>query len=285
MQFFGMETKDSHITKNRPPYHILDLGDTKRQYYDAVLDKFIDEFLMPASTNDPAESSYEVPQDYIENYSLCVLKYYFIYFDFKDAVKEGNGERIATLHKTLLTHFKSLQGFNSYAIEMLISVIQNEVFLSEAEAHECIWASTANWKGSPSKNIEIDLLQEIRNKAIKKNIYSMGANKTDNAIQNASQASGGQQKICENFDSQVHRAKPTASHSHRSAAADESQVLTDLRALKPFVTELDRMFDAFPDIQADPLVTVDQAKYDKWLARHKKNLLLDAPLEDTDDED
>lgn len=44
-------------------------------------------------------------------------------------------------------------------------------------------------------------------------------------------------------------------------------------------------FVAFPDIQADPLATVDQVEYDKWLARHKKNLLLDAPLEDTDDED
>ena len=130
MQFFGMETKDSRITKNRPPYHILDVGDTKRQYYDAVLDKFIDEFLIPGPTNDPEDSSSEVPQEYVKNYSLCVSKYYFIYFDFKDAVKEGNGESIATLHKTLLTHFKSLQGFNPYAIEMLISVIQNEVFLS-----------------------------------------------------------------------------------------------------------------------------------------------------------
>ena len=51
------------------------------------------------------------------------------------------------------------------------------------------------------------------------------------------------------------------------------------------MTELDRMFDAFPDIRADPLATLDQAEYDKWLARHKKNLLLDAPLEDTDNED
>lgn len=29
VQFFGMESKDSRITKNRPPYHLLDLGDNK----------------------------------------------------------------------------------------------------------------------------------------------------------------------------------------------------------------------------------------------------------------
>lgn len=53
------------------------------------------------------------------------------------------------------------------AIEMLINVIQNELFLSEAKAHKCIRASTANWKGSLRRNIEIDLLQEISNKPIK----------------------------------------------------------------------------------------------------------------------
>ena len=79
-----------------------------------------------------------------------------------------------------------MPGFNQYAIEMLISTIQNEVFFSEAEANQCIWASTANWKGGASKNIEIDLLQEVRNKSIKKSIHTMGPNKTDKAIENAS---------------------------------------------------------------------------------------------------
>ena len=59
MQFFGMETKDSRITKNRPQYHILDVGDTKRQYYDAVFDKFIDE--VPGPRNDPEDSRSEDP--------------------------------------------------------------------------------------------------------------------------------------------------------------------------------------------------------------------------------
>lgn len=48
------------------------------------------------------------------------------------------------------------------------------------------------------------------------------------------------------------------------------------------------MFDSFPDIQPDPLSTLDQTldqtELDKWLARHKKNLLFDAPLEH-DEED
>ena len=97
----------------------------------------------------------------------------------KDAIHEGNGDRLVTLHKLLLLHFKSVAGFNTYAIEMLISVIQNMVFLFPAQAHQCTWASTANWKGGAGENIEIDLLQENRNRDLKKMIKGMGANKTD----------------------------------------------------------------------------------------------------------
>ena len=274
VQFFGMETKDGHITRNRPPYYILDVGENKRQYYDSVLDKFIDQFLITPPINDHEESS----QDFVNNYSVCLLKYYFLFIDFKDAVKEGNGARLATLHKELLSHFKALPGFNNYAIEMLINIVQNDVFLSESEAHQCIWASTVNWTGGAGKNIEIDLLQENRNKSLKKSIKSMGSNKTDNAINKSSRASGGEDKIGENFDVQIKRATQSSPHSHRSTAADESIVMADLRVVKPFSRVPNRMHDSFPDILPDPLVTIDHTELDNWLARHKRNLLLDAPL-------
>ena len=144
IQFFNMESKDGQPTQNKPPYNILEFGDNKTLYYNTVLDKVLDEYLIvptPSaivqSQNEPNTSG---DPDFVRNYSLCLLKYFFILIDFKDAVKEGNGERLATLHKQMLPHFKSTPGFNSYAIEMLINIIQNEVFLSEAEAHQCIWS-------------------------------------------------------------------------------------------------------------------------------------------------
>ena len=35
--------------------------------------------------------------DYVKNYSLNLLEYFFIFLDLKDAVKEGSGARLATL--------------------------------------------------------------------------------------------------------------------------------------------------------------------------------------------
>lgn len=98
----------------------------------------------------------------ITHYASWNITSYFLHF--QDTVKEGNG----TLHKQLVSHFNTLPGFNNYAIEMLISVVQNSGFLSDAEAPQCIWASTINWRGDARNKIEIDLLQENRNKSLKK---------------------------------------------------------------------------------------------------------------------
>ncbi|CAB4004804.1 Hypothetical predicted protein, partial [Paramuricea clavata] len=111
--------------------------------------------------------------------------------DFKDAAREGNEEELLILHKQLLQHFKSMPGYNAYAIEMPISIIQLEAFLSQAESHQIMWAGTVNWKGGNSRNIEIRLLQENRNKDLKYLIKAMGANNTTNAIERASRAAGG----------------------------------------------------------------------------------------------
>lgn len=277
IQFFNMIDQNGVPTKNRPPYYMLEVGNNKQVYYDSVLDKFMDQFLLQP-TQDPVEHDPVIDEDFVHNYSVCILKYFFLLLDFKDAVREGNGARLATLHKVLVQHFKSSPGFNSYAIEMLINVVQNEVFLTDAEAHNCVWASTANWTGGPGRNIEIDLLQENRNKDLKKQIKAMGANKTDKAIDRSSRASGGERQIAENYDKQVNRPVHSSSHSHQSSVLDDKKILADLRTLKPFNTIPNRKHDSFQEISSDPLATLDETELARWLSRHKKNLLLDAPI-------
>ena len=144
------------------------------------------------------------------------------------------------MRKLLVPYFKSFPSFNTYGIEMLINVVQNEAFLSEAEANQCMWASTANWNGGPGKNIEIDLLQENRNKDVKNAIKAMVPNRTDSAIERSSKSGGGEKHTVENFDCQVNRDHHSTSHSHRSSSTDEGKVLTDLRELNPFSTTINR---------------------------------------------
>ena len=186
MQFFSMEEQDGNPIKHRPPQKVEEMEKEEiEKYFEVVINEFIDEFLLGKVTDNDSDNN-----DFVRNYSICLVQYFFILHDIKDAVHEGNGERLATLHKQLLLHFKSVPGFNTYAIEMLINIVQNKLFLSPAQSHQCIWASTANWKGGAKRNIEIDLLQENRNKDLKNLIKGMGANKTDKAIDTMSRAVG-----------------------------------------------------------------------------------------------
>ena len=106
----------------------------------------------------------------------------------------------------------------------------------------------------------------------------MGANKTDLAIERASKSCGGERQIIQNFDSQIQRVHHSSMHSHRSSAADEEKIQTDLGEVAPFHTEVSRRHDSFQNIMADPLSTLNVAEFNKWLRKHKRNLLLDAPL-------
>lgn len=197
----------------------------------------------------------------------------------------GNGEHLALVQKQMLYHFSSVSGYNAYAIEMLISTIQNEVLLSPADAHQCKWAALVNWKGGENKNIEIDLLQENRNKDIKGLIQLMGANKTEKAIQRMSKAAGGVSKIINMFEEQASIKQKSSAHSHRSSSEDEKKISADLKKLKPFSVMPGRSHASFIGISSNPLEDFNEAKFGEWLQRHQKNIAVHFPTVDEVDFD
>jgi hypothetical protein len=161
-------------------------GDQKL-YFDTILNKFVEEYLMPTTHDaDSDEEPDDQQPDRVREYYICLVRFFFILEDFKHAVRMGDGDRLASLRKVLLKHFKSDAGYNIYAIEMFISILQNTVFLTEAQAHQTRWASLATLRGGLDHNMEIDLLQEVMNRELKKGIKGMGANKTPKSIERLS---------------------------------------------------------------------------------------------------
>ena len=183
----------------------------RKPYIMDVLDQFLDKFIFHDK---------DKVADGVWCYGVNIVKSFMVLANFKNAVSTGNGEYISILRKQLLTHFFATPGFNEFAIEMLIKILQCEVLLSEAEAYHCKWAATVNWKGGVGHNIEIDLFQENRNCEMKKLIRSMGVNKTEKAIERASKASGGVSTIVEAFEEQVNIGRKSGSHTHKAAAED-----------------------------------------------------------------
>ena len=121
VKFFNMANKDGNPANNRSPlFHILMMGNNKQVSFNSVLNKIIDEFLLLPSTSFQvllkkkktkrmklshclllriANHAWKT-QTSLKNYSSFFIKYmyFFILLDFKDAVREGNGETLATLH-------------------------------------------------------------------------------------------------------------------------------------------------------------------------------------------
>jgi hypothetical protein len=134
-----MDEIDGSPQNNLPPHDVVHGDADKLGYFNAVLDKFVNEYLM--TTIDDPNSNEELGDhpDLVREYSLCLLRLFFVLQSLKEAVKLGDGDRLATLHKVLLKHFKSHAGHNTYAIEMLISILQDEVFLTKRQAHQTRW--------------------------------------------------------------------------------------------------------------------------------------------------
>ena len=249
----------------------------RERYLDSTLDKFLDEYVLVTEDKQSSPTA----TNGIWSHGINIMKSYLVLADMKDAVATGNGDYLTTLRKQLLMHFSSTRGFNEYAIEMFINILQCHVLLSESEAHMCKWAATVNWKGGTRNNIEIDLFQENRNYEVKKLIKSVGANKTHKAITRASKASSGVSKVVEAFEDQVKMPRKSSTHKHRSSTEDESIIQRDLRALRPFERD-GRSYEAFAGISPDPLHALDKTKFKQWIDRHKRNILLHYPLDNSD---
>ncbi len=277
LEFFQMADAKHEPMANAPhnPHGLSEAY--KKSYIISTLDKFLDEYIL----FDGTKTSTDLETDQMDGvwcYAVNTVKSFMLLADFKDAVATGNGQHLSILRKQLLMHFFAATGFNEFAIEMLINILQSKVLLSEAEAYHCQWAATVNWKGGAGHNIEIDLFQENMNSDMKKLIKSMGANKTEKAISRASKASGGVTKIVESFEKQVNLHRRSSTHSHKSSLDDECLILADLRAIRPFEEVEGRSFESFAGMSCDPTQPFDDAKFDQWIARHKHNILMHYPV-------
>ena len=90
-------------------------------------------------------------------------------------------------------------------------------------------------------------------------------------------------KIVESYEDQVNIHRKSSAHSHRSALKDEKIILEDLRELRPFKEVAGRHFESFQVISANPTKKFDRVKFQTWLDRHTKNILLHYPVFDKED--
>lgn len=187
--------------------------------------------------------------DHLFNYHRSKLAFGLIMFEFNDAIKEGDGERLFELYKVCLLLFKGNKK-NKYAYAVLLYLVKIVAILSEKDAHMLKWNRFFNKHGTRAGNIPLDLRMEQMNKIVKSMWRSLGANLNEssaarlaNTVDEMECILNAVDKDCEIGSSPGHR-----SNGNREAAVQ--QITKDLVKIDAFTYQKGRpghpSFPKFP---------------------------------------
>ena len=137
--------------------------------------------VLPSWLNTTSDEVYPTPEivkvscDGVLNYSCAVLNDGLLIMELRDAIREGDGERIARCWKLMLLYFKSARRYK-YSLEAFYITAMREGIVSPRLHHDLLWSRVINSRGGAGHNVPADLHMEHLNRTLKDIIRGMGAN-------------------------------------------------------------------------------------------------------------
>ena len=219
----GMKSLDDVPTTGDidPNTWMLPDGDRKSALY-SFCQEVIDEHV-----NFSFCSEVNCSTDGVLNYTNEVMSLGIFYLNYKDAVREGDGERVLLCWKYLLPIFKVTDRRN-YSLEVLRMLYSFHFTLSPRQKHQLLWSWFVNVRGLPGHNIAADLHMEHLNHVCKQAVRGIGANKTKESITRIGKAIGPLAEVTSNFDRDVLTLSNNGHHKVASAKKDNSTVINEL---------------------------------------------------------
>lgn len=148
--------------------------------------------------------------DGVFNYAADVLNNGLFMLEFRDAINEGDAQRIIRCWKFMLLYFRSANRYK-YALEVVYLIADVKALLSPCVAQQIMWSRVVNPYGGPGNNIPVDLLMEHPNRNVKDFVIGLGANVSEATIGNCSRALKAEKKTHDNFDKYC-GVRPTSMH-------------------------------------------------------------------------
>jgi L1 cell adhesion molecule like protein len=166
MSYLGMSSLDDIPLESIVPHDIWMEDDTVRwtllqNIAKHVVEKYVDlstEFKDPAFQPDASTGT-------VLEYSCEMLSLGLLLLEFKDAVREGDGDRDLLVWKYFMLLFKAT-GRKNYAIEALTLLSQYHLTLPPSLAEQLKWSRFVNVHGIAGHNISCDLHMEHLNRSI-----------------------------------------------------------------------------------------------------------------------
>lgn len=223
----------------------------------------------------------KLPGDELQNYVLNFLQWYFVIIMMKDAIREGDTNRICMLLKHMIPFFYSHSELSKYMAECIDYILKVEHTLSPKLAVRVKAASVVNPKGKLGKNKAADLQKENQVKFLKTLIRTLGANKTEKAIMSITKAAPTILAVCDNFDKMMKLKTVDKTHKTRSRDEDIGAILDKLTELSLWTFQESRVLDLKV---SDSPFDFDREKFKAVVSQTVTRLLRNLPVMESDSE-
>ena len=173
-------------------------------------------------------------------YSCAVLNDGLFFLELRDAIHEGDGERLERCWKVMLLHFTYYGERSKYALEAIHLLAALNGCASPCLREELFWCRFVNSQGGAGKNnIPSDLFMEHLNRTLKDYLKGLGSNISDSTILQTGKSLRGLMDITAYFDELCDIPPTSLHHTKHSASKDEQLILKEL-------TSESRVFDYIP---------------------------------------
>ena len=208
-------------------------------------------------------------------YASEMLSLGLFHEEFRDCIREGDGERVLRCWKFMLLLFKASKRTN-YSLEALRLLLQHHFLLPPRQAQQLLHSHFVNTRGLPGHNVSCDIHMEHLNRLCKSAVEGLEANKIPDAIVCSGKCIQQVSEVMDRFD-QVHsRSKDSSSHSRRSEAKDLERALKTIHDKGVFQSHPGRTHDSYSKLSDSLMSTVKTTVLESWIKDHlPRNLCSD----------
>ena len=218
-----------------------------------------------------SQAVHDAAPDGVFDYACAVLNDGLLLLEFRDAIHEGDGERILRCWKFLMLYFR-IAGHTKYALEAFTFQAKVNGITSPRIQQQLLWSRVVNSKGGTSKNIPVDLHMEHLNRLLKDVMIGLRANISESSIVNASKSLNAIVSLSESFDEQLGIHRASIHHTKKSSDKDRQVVLQQLTDSKVFDYTPGRKHIGFKNISPNIARGMDADALFRWVTKHKKKL-------------
>lgn len=226
------------------------------------------------STSEEQTTPAEQQIDDRYNNATARLNFGMTVFNFDDAVKEGDGERILRCWKFFMLIFRGYK-HTKYAFAALQLLFFSTCLLSKRLCHFLKWNRTVNSKRGKGQNISLDLRLKHLNNLLKEMLKCLGVTVIQKSMQRCSETISAPEEILRNMDTELGIDQPSG---HHISANDDKDFLLLLKEVHErgdmFTFTPERKYQEISNVSRNILGELDFGQLNEWINTHKKEFSL-----------